>query len=624
MRSQLTPQQLRTQVARQVLAHDYTKGQLLLLSGPGTGKTYSLVRTIIPQLERGRYPGDFYAATFTNAAARDLEEQVQKHSGQSFEGVSTLHYRAKGIVHKYANLVGLRPSFGILSEEERRLVFQEIREDLSIQGNRLTITQVKNFWKAYCCARARLEQPGTDFADQYAECQRFYNALDWYEIPALACQILAENPEVREREAGLQSFVLVDEYQDLNAAEQRFIDLLLGGRTAFLAVGDDDQSIYSRRFADPSGIVGFCDTYPTATKLVLPVSSRCPSAVLEAAHAFIQANTHRQPKPRLIALPETDHRASGGLVCSVGMKSAKAEAQFIAVALRVLLGSGVPVEDIMVLCANTGLGRQLMEDVYKLAGKMPLQDCFSAARQDGAVPQCLWGFLQDHNDNLALRMLLSLVLRLPPAKIRVLRRLAVTGSASLWEVLATPEGLAAARRSKGRLQAFLDYVQEAEELDAAEAMGFFLAKYPTFEQEVKAWLSTLEAETPTPEEFRVEPPRAITGVRFMTLHASKGLQAGYVFIPFMEESVRLPAQDIEEQRRLLYVAITRAKTAVLFSWAWSRRGGARYRAGGGKFLKRKRSPFLVQCGLRVDADPRAAAKQLLELAQHEKDVMSQA
>jgi len=155
-------------------------------------------------------------------------------------------------------------------------------------------------------------------------------------------------------------------------------------------------------------------------------------------------------------------------------------------------------------------------------------------------------------------------------------------------------------------------------------MELFACRYPSFGETVSAWLAASDTERPGDEEPRVGAPRPVTGVRFMTLHASKGLQAGYVLIPFMEESVRLPAQDIEEQRRLLYVAITRAKTAVVFSWAWSRRGGARYRAGGGKLLKRKRSAFLVECGLRVDANAQAAAKRLLELAQHEKDVMSRA
>ncbi|MBN2562798.1 MAG: ATP-dependent helicase [Phycisphaerae bacterium] len=596
-----------------------------MLAGPGTGKSFSLKETIKHQVAGGQSISDFYAMTLTKAAAGKFEEEAREEIAEDFRAVSTVHFRAKGIVHKYADSVELPKSFGVLSSAELEQVLVDIQQDFNSQGSTLGKKAMKALLAKYQQAAANLKASDDGFARSFVFYRHFYKALEWYDVVSLACHILERNRKARAAESNAFPFLLVDEYQDLNRAEQVFINLLSGGRPTLLAVGDDDQSIYggTMRYADTSGILKFCELYPTAKKIVLPVCSRCPSRILKAAYSLIAKNLARDTsKQQLLSMPEEDERTRRGLVAAISLKSEKQEAVFLAAGLGVLRSAGVPAREILVLCANRELGKELFVRIQEQDGGLPLDNLLGKEDTVGGGEQIvtyLKRFLADYNDNLALRMLFSSLCNLADATISLVRTAAIKSRTSLWSTLIRDgDRTDSVVSDKGKLSLFCKAVAESEGQDLLTRLKIFAGIYPSLRGAVAAVEADEVQGEGALDEERTEIQKPATGIRFMTMHGSKGLEARYVFIPFMEDEVTLPGKDLEEQRRVLYVAITRARTACVLTWAWSRRSRARYRVGGGPATGRHRHRFLIECGLHHHQREEAVLEEIGKLAQHEE------
>ena len=221
------------------------------------------------QSQHGYGLDDFFEATLTNAAAEDFLREAKKRIAPEHQTSSTLHFRAKGILHQHAAQIGIDPGFTVVDSSCEVVII----EDLSTISSTST-GQIKMALRNHRESLAKLERKDTGFASSYRKLQSFYTVVDWFEVVFLTCSVLAENPDIRDKESRRFAFLLIDEYQDLNQADQHLIELFLNGRSTFLAVGDDDQSIYSSRYADPTGITRFDSRYPTAELICLPVTSR--------------------------------------------------------------------------------------------------------------------------------------------------------------------------------------------------------------------------------------------------------------------------------------------------------------------------------------------------------------
>ncbi|MCK4395046.1 ATP-dependent helicase [candidate division WOR-3 bacterium] len=623
------PISLRQEATDRVLSHDYSKGPLFILAGPGTGKTFSLIETVRNQAKNGINLSEFYVTTFTNAAAGDFESKIHKeNSCKHFNNISTLHYRAKGIVHKFAGKIGLSKSFGILSEQEVKVILKDIRESLSLQEEKIKINEVKKMLERYREATSENNNSDpTNFSRYYWEFKKIYNVIDWFDVVYYACKILKKNKEICEEEASKQSFILVDEYQDLNSADQDLIHLLYRNHSRILVVGDDDQSIYSSRYANPSGIVNFKKLYPQSKKIILPVCSRCPTAVLKAAYSLINRNDkqNREAKSELIALPETDKRANGGLVVSVKLKSAKAEAEFVGKTIECIIDLDETLAyETMVLCANKKLGIELMNSFNRNYPNIPIQDKLSKEDEDTAqdlIIKYLSRFLYNNRDNLALRMIFALLINMSSAKFLIISKKAKKNHTALWKTLQLEVVLNQFKNQRKKLEKFIRCVKVSEEKSLNDKLSVFAQEYPDLNEPIQKWIekhNKSKTETKN-EESRKIPPISVTGVQFMTMHNAKGLDAKFVFVPFLEKEIKLPSKDIEEQRRLLYVAITRAKVSVIMSWAWSRKSATRYKAGGGDFMRRNRSNFIKECGIMNDVPADNVLEVVRQLARLNND-----
>ena len=617
------PKTIREEFTEKVLSHDYSKGPLLILAGPGTGKTHSLLETIRVQIQNGIKLSDFFVTTLTNAAAGDFEKDAKAKLSTDFENVSTLHFRAKGIVHLYADRVGLSRSFLVLTELEKDCVLKEIQQNLS------TLKKVKAKDVDILLKKYEEEVANNNtitlnaFVLAYQELKKFYNVIDWYDVPYFACKILTENPDLLEKEASKHSFILVDEYQDLNKADQGLIKLI-SKNSCLLVVGDDDQSIYSGRFADPSGIVNFQSFYSGASEIKLPVCSRCPTSIIKASHNLINKNDpkKRVVKPLLIALPDTDKNANGGYVASVGFKSAKEEAAFLAAAIKTIIKDDpARAGEIMVLCSSRPIGLELMERIKKNHPTIPIEDKLTkeVKEESHIIVNYLKRFLDKNTDNLALRMFLCKFFNITAKAYAVIFDVS-KGAGNLWEGLQKAISRKELKKISKILERFISSVNSTENMSIEDKLDVFSKEYPELKTTIEQIITpqkTIE-ELQKEDEQRLVKPTTPKGVQFMTMHNSKGLDANFIFVPFMEDELRLPARDIEEQRRLLYVAITRAKVSMVFSWAFSRRSASRHKAGGGDFMSRSLSNFIKDCGIGKDLPPQDVIDGLSNIAKISK------
>ncbi len=586
----MDPLALRDEVCRVVLTHDFSKGPLLLLAGPGTGKTHNLGETIKEQMAQGLSHNDCFEATLTNAAADDFIVEARKKVHPEYDNCSTLHSRAKGILHRHARELGLPAGFTILEDGCGEVVEDDLNHLLGTQDAAIRLREYRR-------ATATCKSRDASFEGVYGSLQAFYAALDWYDTVSLACRLLREHPEACDAETGEFAFLLIDEYQDLNPCDQDLVQLLVHDRSQLLAVGDDDQSIYSLRYADPSGITGFQTRYPSATVIDLPVCSRLPSAVSEAAYSLISKNSSRKPKPKLVPLPRTDARAKGGFAASVNMRSGKAEREFLGDTIWQMVQAGIPPSKILVLCNCRALGQELLADMGTSHPDVPVADMLTTDESSDAdkyLLRCVRQFLARPEDNLSLRVVLS-ALKGADFRASGLVARALADQNTLWSTLSDLCADQDQTVIPAPVREFQTTVAEALVLsDADQRVRSVVSMTPSLRHLADV---DLEAEV-TPDG----PSGGQTDsgqVRFMTLHRSKGLDSDYVFVPFMEESVGLPAADKEEARRLLYVAVTRARVGVLFTWAWSRRSNARYKCKGrgGGATGRAPSTLIEECGL---------------------------
>lgn len=607
-------------------SHDYGKGPLLVLAGPGTGKTSSLVKTIKTHVEKDGDLKTFYVTTLTNITVGHLESRICKEINRDFNNVSTLHYRAKGIIHRYADKIGLNKSFIIIDEPESKVILKDIQQKFLLDGEKVRLEEIKKMLKEHRKAKARSEDLEIgNFPLYYEGLKKFYNTIDWFDVIDLACKILKENTDILESEGSRQNFILVDEYQDLNPAEQNLIRLLYEKCSNLLVAGDDDQSIYSGRYANPSGIVNFEKIYRNAKKIHSSVSLRCPSTILKSSYRLINHNdkTKRELKPELIALPEIDKKVNGGCFVSVGLKSEKAEIDFIGKALEtIIVQDKNRANNIMMLCVNRELGIELMNAIKKNYPNIPIHDDLSKddpKNTQELIVSYLRRFLSNYYDNLALRMLLELLIKVPSERVVPVLGRALEIKGSLRQSLQQEDVLKQLKNKKEAVIKFMKCVKASEKKDDNETLLIFAREYPILKESIQRVIENSKSE----HVVKDEEPRGISstpvnGVRFMTMHSAKGLDADYVFIPFLEKEIRLPAKDTEEQRRLLYVAITRAKIAVIMTWAWCRKTAARHKVGGGGYMGRSRSNFVRECGIINDEQEENVLGVLKQLNSLEK------
>ncbi len=604
---------------QQQAAVTYTGGPLLVLAGAGSGKTRVIIEKIVYLVNGRGLPGQKIAAiTFTNKAAKEMKERLAKRLGAEKSSeitVSTFHSLGWKILRAHHEQLGYRKGISILDETDSQTVVRDLLpEGTAPEMVRLARSQVSR-WKNRAMAAGetsvRFDSGGEaavwQLYGKYQEHLRNLNAVDFDDLILQALRAL-QDENIRLQWQNTIRYLLVDEYQDTNETQYRMLRLLAGDDGRLTAVGDDDQSIYGWRGAQPENLQQLSVDYPGLNVVKLEQNYRSCGTVLKAANALIANNPHAIEKRLWSALGE------GEMIRVVPCADEKEEAAMIAAEIlhRKITSRGY-WGDFAVLYRGNHQSRVLEQAFreqripYHLSGGTSFFE-----RTEVKDLMCYLRLAVNPNDNTAFMR----VVNTPRRDIGVTSRghiaqFAGSRHCSLFEAAISEDCRALLPpRSAQSLARFCDLLIETgdrgERSDPIEAVRDLVEaiRYESWlrEQtdkpallerrlenvrELVAWLERLQQENPgqglvdlmgrlsllTSLDTDKEPDQE---VRLMTLHGSKGLEFPHVFMAGVEEDI-LPHRNSldeggeEEERRLMYVGITRAQASLTLSFARNRR-----------------------------------------------------
>ncbi len=641
-------------------AVQYLDGPLLVLAGAGSGKTRVITHKITWLLRECAYRADAVAAiTFTNKAAREMQERV----GRLLEGVSargltvtTFHSLGLRLLREEAAHAGLKPRFSILDAADAAAIVADILKTTDKALIRQTGARISAWKNALLSPAQALQAAGDDASavaarvyDRYDATLRAYQAVDFDDLIRLPVDVLGSQAEVRERWQNRLRHVLVDEYQDTNAAQYRLLRLLTGVRAAFTAVGDDDQSIYGWRGADAGNLQALRDDYPHLQVIKLEQNYRSCTHILQAANQLIAHN------PKLFEKKLWSDLGPGDEVRLLTLADEAQEAEQVVMRLlahkfehRTRFG------DYAILYRGNHQARTFEQALrnekipYRLSGGQSFFD--KAEIKD--LTAYLRLLLNPDDDPAFIRAITTPRRGIGPATLEKLGVVAARLQKSLYA--AVDSAMAAemlGERQLAPLREFCAFMARMEwnapRLPAGEimeellnAIGYEAHLYDSEEartaqskwSNVRDFVDWLAKKGEEDGKNLLELAQTIAlitlleekgdedvdAVKLSTLHAAKGLEYGHVFLVGVEEGL-LPHQNavdegrLEEERRLMYVGITRARKSLTLCACAKRRKGR-------EAVGCEPSRFIAEMGLSgvaatrdKDAEKRAGSARLAQL-----------
>jgi DNA helicase II / ATP-dependent DNA helicase PcrA len=594
-----------------------TEGPVLVVAGAGSGKTRVLTHRIAHLVSAcGVKPQEILAITFTNKAAGEMKERLEGLLGDIAPRmwVMTFHAACGRILRREAPRLGYRSNFTIYDQADQvrlvKLCLEELDRDpkrFVPRGIHAQISMAKNQLILPEAYKARVssfyDQTVADVYELYQRRLINSNAVDFDDLLLLTVEVLARFPEARTRWQKAFRYVLVDEYQDTNHAQYRLLQLLAGEHENVFAVGDPDQSVYAFRGADIRNILEFERDFGGAKLIALEQNYRSTNSILQAANAVISHNRDRKPKNLWSELGD------GEPVRVIEVEDEHAEARFVAAEVASLIDEGSSGSEIAVFYRTNAQSR-VLEDVL-VRQEIPYQVIGGPKFYERAEIKDAIAYLQVI-DNSFDAVSLSRIANRPrrgigDASLARLQTYADAQGISLWEALERPEEAGcggAPLRAIERLRTLMESsMAGALELSVPEVLERVLER--------SGYLEALEAERTVEAQGRIENLLELIGVAreyqerseqptlseflqqlslysdqddlsaerslvtLMTLHNAKGLEFRAVFLIGMEEGVfphsrSLEEQGLEEERRLAYVGLTRAKERLTLTHASSR------------------------------------------------------
>ena len=597
-------------------------GPLLVLAGAGSGKTRVITRKIAYLIDAaGLEPRHIVAVTFTNKAAREMKARVATLlAGRDASGltVSTFHSLGLDILRRERALAGLKAGFSLLDEQDSEALLRELLRHAGDEGAaadaRWAISRWKNDLVAPGAALSAAADPRAArqarlYAD-YERALRAYNAVDFDDLIARPVALLTEHPAARERWQNRTRHLLVDECQDTNGAQYALVRLLVGARGMLTAVGDDDQSIYAWRGARPENLARLQQDLPGLAVIKLEQNYRSTGRILAAANALIRNNAHLFEKRLWSELgPGEPIRV---LACR---DEAHEAARVAGEILQRRHAQGVPFGDCAILYRGNHQARPFEQALRELNVPYFLSGGTSFfSRSEVKDAMAYLRLLANPEDNAAFLRIVNVPRReIGPTTLEKLAAYAAGRNVALLP--ACDEiglSLALEGRPLERLRRFAHWIAHharlAESQGAAEALRTLLreADYDGWlreqasaakaaerrsenVEELLGWIGRMERETAdvtladvvarlTLQDVLERDDEETGGdrVHLMTLHSAKGLEFPNVWLAGMEEELlphraSIETDTIEEERRLAYVGITRARRALTLTFAEKRR-----------------------------------------------------
>jgi DNA helicase-2/ATP-dependent DNA helicase PcrA len=607
----------------------HEKGPMLVLAGAGSGKTRVITHRLARLVEAGADPRTIVAVTFTNKAADEMRERARRLLGGRplISFVGTFHSWALRFLRRHAAAAGLPPRFSIADSADQLALVKEAMGELSVSEQVLTPGSVRariSAAKNALVTASAFAASANDWAGErigrvfllYEKKLASAGALDFDDLIFRAVRLMRDRSDVLESERARVRHLLIDEYQDTNTSQDALVKLLGQGADSLAAVGDEDQAIYRWRGAEVEHILRFDEDFPGARIIPLERNYRSTSGILDAASALVANNRRRRPK-RLLA-----DRGAGARVKLWRFDEDRSEAEEVvrALAAREELG------EVAVLYRTNAQSRSFEEELvrrripYVVVGGMKF---YERAEVKDALAYLRLAARPE--DDLAFRRVVNVPARgIGQVTLDRISNAARETGRSWWEVSADPpaELTERAKTSLGRFRRLLADLKEraARDLPSVvlehllEVTGLAALYESSEEPEDVGRRENLAELISSAREFERRSPEGATladyldsvslatdaeaapggrGVTLSTLHAAKGLEFPSVFVVGLEEGYLPHGQsgededELEEERRLLYVGMTRAKDELTLTLA-------RRRLVYGKVMPRMESRFVAE------------------------------
>ena len=596
-----------------------TEGPVMVLAGAGSGKTRVITYRIAHLIKNVQVPSqNILALTFTNKAAKEMRHRIDgllERGSSSDLWIGTFHSVFARLLRSYIHLIGYDRNFSIFDTDDSKSLIKQSMQELNLSPDTLPVNLVHSMIskaKNSFVLPPEFHHRAGDFQQQktalvyerYVQKLRENNALDFDDLLIKPIELFGEQPALLAQLQEYFRYILIDEYQDTNKAQYLVAKMLSAAHRNIFVVGDDAQSIYSWRGADISNMLNFQDDYNEAQMFKLVDNYRSTKTILQAANDVIR-NNQRQIKKELVALAGT-----GDPLTLIEAYNERREAEKVGEYIRsIRLSKGIDYRAFAIFYRTNAQSR-VLEDVmrqnripYKIFGSVS----FYKRKEIKDAVAYLRLVLNDRDGESLLR-----VINFPPRKIgdvsiSKLKEFAEAGGMSLYDAIRRADEGGFQSRLVHALQEFANLI-ETLKIKASEGTAYDVL---SLLYEMTAITSLLQAEN-TPEalarnenlqellsmsrDFSDHNPDASTlgdflstislasdydeaqdsdnYVSLMTVHAAKGLEFPVVFVTGMEEKL-FPlncheASELEEERRLFYVAITRAREKLFLSWAQSR------------------------------------------------------
>ena len=601
-----------------------TEGPVLILAGAGSGKTRVLTHRIAYLIEEMQVPSYYILAiTFTNKAANEMRERVDRLIGEAASNawISTFHSCCLRILRRHGNRIGYESGFTIYDPEDQKAVIRRILKNMNLNEKMWTPRTVL---AAISAAKNDLIGPDDyqraargDYAKEmiarlYAEYEQELlrnQAMDFDDILRKCVHLFAVNPDILEKYQDQFRYIMVDEYQDTNTAQYQLIHQLSGMFGNICVVGDDDQSIYKFRGANIRNILDFEKDFPDAVVIRLEENYRSTKTILNAANEVILHNLGRKRKT-LWTQNETGEKITLYQADTEG-----GEAGYIAGQMQKLHGEGKAYKEMAILFRTNAQSRALEEHLirdnipYRLFAGIPFYQ-----RKEIKDLLCYLRLIVNDRDYVAAQRIINVPKRgIGATTEERLRLLAAEKDLGITELIGRVEQYTELSRAAAKLKDFAALIEEYREraqepdCDLSELLESLITRIRYIEylreedpertedrldniEELKNRIETYEEESPDAslagliEELSLVSAidaldETVDAVSLMTLHSAKGLEFPIVFLAGMEDGL-FPSymsitsgeeDDIEEERRLCYVGITRAQEKLYMTYAKSRR-----------------------------------------------------
>ena len=586
-------------------AVNHIEGPMLVLAGAGSGKTKVLTNRIANLIDKGISPYNILAITFTNKAAKEMKDRVIKLIGKEAYNIqiSTFHSLGLKILKENYNLLGYEKNFTIIDSDDVLTIIKKILKDKNMSKDRYNPREIKNkissakneMMSIDAFAKVEFDHKVVEVYKEYQKKLKNGNSVDFDDLLILPIKLFKNYPRVLEEYQDKYKYILIDEYQDTNEAQYTFSKLLSSKYRNIFVVGDNDQAIYAFRGANYKNILNFEKDYPEAKTILLEENYRSTKNILNAANSVIKNNKERKDKNLW------SNNEEGSKIKYKEVSNEKEEASFVGTEIKRLLSEGINEEEIAVLYRTNAQSRVIEEEMLKKNIKYRVVGSFYFYnRKEIKDLLCYLRLINNHKDDVSLLRVINTPKRgIGDKTIENLTEEASINNLSLYETI-----------NKGKELEFKNLIEDltkaSESLSLTELIDEILEKTgikkelsssKLLEDEIR--LENLNEFKGVTKSYEEEYGTASLGdfldeislvsdmsehqdssnrVSLMTVHSVKGLEFNYVFIVGMEEGI-FPHYNaindgsksaIEEERRLCYVAITRAKKELYITSADSR------------------------------------------------------